>query len=89
MKFDEKHPNAGVNDVILFEGDEYIYSAKVNPCWDCGTPTRWYSTGFMYAPLCSETCSRHKWNEYFEAERQAQIKETRYSQIRKELGYDD
>ncbi len=49
---------------IEFEGSELIKGNEPGACWHCGCPTRWVDTNFQ-ALLCSEECSRAKWEEYF------------------------
>lgn len=52
MKFDEKFPNAVVNDepqtcLVLF--------AEIVPCVQCQTPTGWVDLDFQ-AHICGEEC---------------------------------
>lgn len=86
MTFDEQYSEDQEGLVIEFEGDEYIKDASSGLCWNCGRATNYVSVSFM-TYICSERCSREKWNEYLEAATGSK-KETDADRIRKELGYD-
>jgi len=66
MKFDDKFPEAKHLDQFSFEGSEVIKGDTEGKCWNCGEMTLWADISFM-AYLCSEECSKQKWNEYFKA----------------------
>ena len=67
-QFDELYPDAELKTIITFDGDELMKIDRLESCWDCGRLTRWVSTSF-YAHLCSKSCVRNKWKEYWEATR--------------------
>jgi len=62
MKFDDKYPDAK----NLEQYGDMLCGETFHPCWNCGTPTRWYEVNYE-APLCSEECVAQKDKEYHKA----------------------
>ncbi len=87
MLFDDKYPNAQVDDSISCDGDELIKIATnyVKRCRMCDNFACWVSVSFQSA-FCSEECLVTIWNEYFDCIRNTPIREDLSDEFTKKGG---
>lgn len=72
ITYDDLFPNVP-DDFEPMTNDNVFKSSHAHDCWNCGRLTKWIDFSFE-THLCSPECSETKWNEYYAALREIDLR---------------